>query len=97
AYTPSEIYACWKAGARMVKVFPASALSPSYIKDVMAPLNDLELMPTGGVTKDNLKAYLNAGAKAFGMGGYLFDRAIIEKKDWQGLAGQLRTFKMALD
>lgn len=96
AYTPSEIYACWKAGARMVKVFPASALSPSYIKDVLAPLNNLELMPTGGVTKDNVKAYLDSGAMAFGMGGYLFQQGFIKNKDWKGLGFHLRAFKEEL-
>lgn len=89
AYTPTEIYQAWKAGARMVKVFPARNLGPTYIKDVLAPLDELALMPTGGVNLDNFDAYLNAGAKAFGMGGLLFDKGLIEKEDWLALENRL--------
>ncbi len=93
AYSPTEIFNAAKAGARMVKVFPASTLGPKYIKDVLAPLNDLELMPTGGVTTANVPEYLKAGAKAFGMGGFLFNDALIEKEDWEGLERHLKEFK----
>jgi len=93
AYSPTEIYQAAKAGARMVKVFPARGLGPTYIKDVLAPLDDLELMPTGGVNLDNIEAFLAAGAKAFGMGGNLFNPSLIEKKDWEGLALHFRQFK----
>lgn len=96
AYTPSEIYSCWEAGARMVKVFPARALGPSYISDVMAPLEQLELMPTGGVTLENIQAFKNAGARAYGMGGYLFKDSFIQTKNWEMLATHLGNFKKAL-
>src|SRR5688572_3220728 len=49
AYTPTEIVAAWNYGADVVKVFPARALGPSYIKDVLAALPHLRLMPTGGI------------------------------------------------
>ncbi len=96
AYTPTEIYNCWKAGARMVKVFPSRNLGPEYIKDVLAPLNSLELMPTGGVTMENVQAYKDSGAKAFGMGGYLFKEVLIREKKWDALAEHFRAFKKAL-
>ncbi|MEM9885765.1 MAG: bifunctional 4-hydroxy-2-oxoglutarate aldolase/2-dehydro-3-deoxy-phosphogluconate aldolase [Bacteroidota bacterium] len=95
AYTPTEIYQAWQAGARMVKVFPARDLGPTYIKDVLAPLDQLELMPTGGVTLENLEAYLEAGAKAFGMGGYLFDQALIEQENWEALRQHFDVFRKA--
>lgn len=91
AYTPTEIYQAWEAGARMVKLFPASELGPSYVKNVLAPLDQIELMPTGGVSLNNLAAYKKAGAKAFGMGGLLFDKALIEADDWEGLRVKLTT------
>ena len=52
-FTPTEILEAWDAGADIVKVFPATALGPGYIKDVRAPLPQVKLMPTGGVTLDN--------------------------------------------
>ena len=52
-FTPTEILDAWDAGADIVKVFPATALGPGYIKDVRAPLPQVKLMPTGGVTLDN--------------------------------------------
>lgn len=97
ASTPTEIHAAWRAGARMVKVFPARSLGPAYIRDVLAPLDPIELMPTGGVTLSNMGEFLQAGAKAFGMGNELFDTAMIEQEDWDGLALHLSKFKKYLD
>lgn len=96
AYTPTEIYQAWNAGARMVKLFPAGDLGPSYVKNVLAPLDQIELMPTGGVSLANIADYKKAGAKAFGIGGLLFDKALIEAADWKGLAAQLKTVFTAI-
>ncbi|MEO6633489.1 MAG: bifunctional 4-hydroxy-2-oxoglutarate aldolase/2-dehydro-3-deoxy-phosphogluconate aldolase [Mucilaginibacter sp.] len=85
AYTPSEIYKAWHLGASMVKVFPATALGPQYIKEVLAPLNYLKLLPTGGINFENFTSYLAAGAKGVGMGGHLFPADIIQNKDWDAL------------
>lgn len=90
AYTPTEIYHAWVAGARMVKLFPAGDLGPSYVKNVLAPLDQIEIMPTGGVSLDNIADYKKAGAKAFGMGGLLFDKALIAEEDWEGLTNKLK-------
>ncbi|MEM0994517.1 MAG: bifunctional 4-hydroxy-2-oxoglutarate aldolase/2-dehydro-3-deoxy-phosphogluconate aldolase, partial [Bacteroidota bacterium] len=96
AYTPTEIYQAWRAGASMVKVFPARDLGPNYIADVLAPLDEMQLMPTGGVTKENIATYLKAGAKAFGMGGYLFNQQLIEAADWGKLRTHFDDFKRLL-
>ncbi|MEM6966612.1 MAG: bifunctional 4-hydroxy-2-oxoglutarate aldolase/2-dehydro-3-deoxy-phosphogluconate aldolase [Bacteroidota bacterium] len=93
AYSPSEIYVAWKEGARMVKVFPARNLGVDYIRDVLAPLDDLELLPTGGVTLENIQQYLRAGAKGFGLGGNLFNHQMIQDKNWEALAGHFEAFK----
>lgn len=66
-YTPTEIYEAYLAGAKMIKVFPAGQLGAAYIKDVLAPMDDLVLLPTGGVNPDNIRAYLNSGAQAVGI------------------------------
>src|SRR5690606_18081736 len=71
AYTPTEIYKAWSLGASMVKVFPASKLGPDYIKEVLAPLQQIHLMPTGGVGLENMEAFYKAGAKGFGIGSQL--------------------------
>ena len=91
AYTPTEIYQAWRAGARMVKLFPANDLGPAYVKNVLAPLDEIEIMPTGGVNLENMTAYKIAGAKAFGLGGLLFDKTLIEAEDWVGLTTKLKT------
>lgn len=91
AYTPTEIYQAWTAGARMVKLFPASDLGPTYVKNVVAPLDQIEIMPTGGVSLNNIAAYKKAGAKAFGLGSLLFDKKLIQAEDWDGLTAKLKT------
>jgi 2-dehydro-3-deoxyphosphogluconate aldolase / (4S)-4-hydroxy-2-oxoglutarate aldolase len=97
AFTPTEIYRAWSAGARMVKLFPAGLLGPSYIKDVLAPLNQVEIMPTGGVSIENISDYRNAGVKAFGMGSLLFNKDLINRGDWEGLKEHLIKVKESIE
>jgi len=85
AYTPTEIYSAWQMGASAVKVFPASLLGPTYIREVLAPLNDIKLLPTGGVSAGNIRSYFEAGAVGVGMGSSLFEKNLIEEKDWDAL------------
>jgi len=76
-FTPTEILDAWDAGADIVKVFPATALGPSYLKDVRAPLPQVKLMPTGGVTVENAGDWIRAGAVAVGVGTSLLDSEAI--------------------
>jgi len=69
AYTATEIYQAYKNGADIVKVFPAT--SPSYLKDIGGPLPQIPLLPTGGVTLENIKDFKKAGAVGFGIGSAL--------------------------
>lgn len=85
AFTPTEIYKAWAYGASMVKIFPATKLGAEYIKEVKAPLNDLKLLPTGGVGLENMLDFLKAGANGFGIGGQLFDKKLIQTQNWEGL------------
>ena len=85
AYTPTEIYKAWSLGASMVKVFPASKLGPDYIKEVLAPLNHIKLMPTGGISLDNMKVFMKAGAQGFGIGSQLIPKHLVENEDWEAL------------
>jgi 2-dehydro-3-deoxyphosphogluconate aldolase/(4S)-4-hydroxy-2-oxoglutarate aldolase len=92
AFTPTEIYNAWSLGATMVKIFPNSVLGPGYIKDVKAPLNQIKLVPTGGVSLDNILDYKKAGADGYGMGSHLFDKKLIQEKDWDGLKTHFSEF-----
>jgi 2-dehydro-3-deoxyphosphogluconate aldolase/(4S)-4-hydroxy-2-oxoglutarate aldolase len=71
AYTPTEIMAAWRLGARLIKVFPASVGGPDYIKAIRAPLSQVAMVATGGIEIADVSAYLAAGAAAVGMGGAL--------------------------
>lgn len=71
AFTPTEILAAWRAGASAIKVFPASALGPSFFKNVGGPFPDIPLMPTGGVSLDSVGDWIRAGAIGVGLGGPL--------------------------
>ena len=69
AYTPTEIFTAYKNGADIIKIFPAQ--TPGYLKQVLAPLNQVLLMPTGGIDVNNIGAYKKAGACSFGIGSSL--------------------------
>jgi 2-dehydro-3-deoxyphosphogluconate aldolase/(4S)-4-hydroxy-2-oxoglutarate aldolase len=77
-FSPTEILDAYEYGADIVKVFPATALGPQFIKDIRAPLPQLKLMPTGGVTLDNAGDWIRAGAVVVGVGSALLDAAAIE-------------------
>jgi 2-dehydro-3-deoxyphosphogluconate aldolase/(4S)-4-hydroxy-2-oxoglutarate aldolase len=96
ALTPTEIVAAWNAGASVVKVFPARAFGPAYLKDVLAPLPHLKLMPTGGVDLENIGSYLKNGAFAVGLGSNLVDERLIAARDWAGLAAKASAFVEAV-
>jgi 2-dehydro-3-deoxyphosphogluconate aldolase/(4S)-4-hydroxy-2-oxoglutarate aldolase len=92
AYTPTEIYQAWELGADMVKVYPATALGPDYIRDVKAPLNKIKLLPTGGISLGNIEAFMKAGADGLGIGGQLFDKQLIKNQDWDGLLEHFKQY-----
>jgi 2-dehydro-3-deoxyphosphogluconate aldolase / (4S)-4-hydroxy-2-oxoglutarate aldolase len=85
AFTPTEILAAWRAGATLVKVFPAGQLGPGYIKDVLAPLPDIRLVPTGGVNLDTCAAFLAAGAYTVAIGSQLVSKELVYKQDWKAV------------
>lgn len=68
AFTPTEVEAAWQAGAAMVKLFPASLGGPRYVRELLAPLRDLPILATGGVSSENAAEFLRAGAVAVGVG-----------------------------
>ena len=78
ALTPTEVLTAWKAGADVVKVFPCGALGgASYIKSLKAPLPQMEMIPTGGVSVKTAADFIKAGAMALGVGADLADTKAI--------------------
>ncbi|MCX6058856.1 MAG: bifunctional 4-hydroxy-2-oxoglutarate aldolase/2-dehydro-3-deoxy-phosphogluconate aldolase [Chloroflexi bacterium] len=75
--TPTELLEAHEAGAELLKVFPAQLGGPKFIKDVLAPMPFLKLVPTGGVSPENARDYLAAGAVAVGIGGNLVSNKLV--------------------
>lgn len=92
ALTPTEILTAWETGADFVKVFPANLGGPAYIKDLLAPLPQLKLIPSGGVNEANAAAFIKAGAVGVAVGGDLVHRASIESGAWDELTARARRF-----
>ena len=71
AMTPREMALAWASGATFVKLFPASAVGPAFIREIRGPLPQLQIIPTGGVDATNAGAFLESGAVAVGIGSAL--------------------------
>ncbi len=79
ALTPTEVITAWRAGADYVKIFPCSAVGGApYLKALLAPFPELQLIPTGGVTLQTAADFLKAGARALGVGTDLVNPKAIE-------------------
>jgi 2-dehydro-3-deoxyphosphogluconate aldolase / (4S)-4-hydroxy-2-oxoglutarate aldolase len=78
ALTPTEVITAWRAGADYVKIFPCSAMGgASYLKSLLAPFPDVNLIPTGGVTLQTAADFIKAGARALGVGADLVNAGAI--------------------
>jgi len=86
AFTPTEILTAWEAGADAVKVFPATKLGPEFFKDVLGPLPQVRLTPTGGVNLQTTPQFIKAGAAFVGVGTALVDKKMVAEKRWDDLA-----------
>jgi 2-dehydro-3-deoxyphosphogluconate aldolase / (4S)-4-hydroxy-2-oxoglutarate aldolase len=93
ALTPTEIVTAWEAGADCVKVFPCGALGgPKYIKALKAPLPQIEMVPTGGVSLENTADFLRAGAAAVAVGAELIDAKTIGEGRYEVFEERARKF-----
>src|SRR6266571_5668649 len=90
AFTPTEILEAWRAGASLVKLFPAASLGPDFIRDVLAPLPFLRLVPSGGVTLENAAEWIRAGAAAVSVGGALLRAALLGHESAAELTARAR-------
>ena len=91
AMTPTELLEAWRAGASLVKLFPASALGPRYLREVLAPLPFLRVVPSGGVSLENAGEWIRAGAAAVSIGSALVSDALVRDESWAELTARART------
>ena len=96
AMTPTEILRAWTAGADLVKVFPSGPLGPGFLREVMAPLPHVKLMPTGGIDAANVGEWFKAGAVCVGAGAALVTKESVAKRDWGAITERARTFARAV-
>ncbi len=91
ALSPTEIITAFSYGAKTVKVFPIQAVGGvTYLKNILAPLPHLPLIPTGGVTINNASDYIKAGAIAIGLASDLFPPDLVMKEDWEEIIHRAR-------
>lgn len=89
ALSPTEIVTAWQAGASCVKIYPISSVGgATYITSLQGPLGEIPLIPTGGVTLENAKEFIKAGAIAVGLSGKLFPKDLIIAQNWEAIARQ---------
>jgi len=92
AFTPTEIVHAWRLGASLVKVFPVGPVGPRYLRDVLAPLTHIPLVPTGGVTLENAAEFVKAGARALGLGSDLVAPKAVAARDFASITDRARRF-----
>ena len=93
ALTPTEVVRAWKAGADAVKVFPAGAVGgASYLRALKAPLPQIELIPTGGVSLKTAADFIRAGAMALGVGADLVDTKALREGNSELITERARQF-----
>jgi len=95
-FSPTEILTAWEAGADVVKVFPATALGPTFFRDIHGPLPQVRLMPTGGVTRENAGDWIRAGAVAIGAGTALVDAKAVAERRFDLITENARHFIQAV-
>jgi 2-dehydro-3-deoxyphosphogluconate aldolase/(4S)-4-hydroxy-2-oxoglutarate aldolase len=90
ALTPRELLEASRAGASHIKLFPASLVGPRYVREVLAPLPFLRIIPSGGVSADNAADWIRAGAVAVSAGSMLVSPALVADQAWSQLTARAR-------
>lgn len=82
AFTPTEILKAFEDGGDIIKVFPASSLGPSYIRDIKGPLPQIPMLATGGINLDNIVSYLKNGSSGVGLGSSLVNSKLTVDEEY---------------
>jgi len=96
AYTPTEALLGHESGADFIKIFPADQTGPAYIRNLLAPLPMLRIIPTGGVTVETAASFIQAGCAALAAGSSLASKEILKNNDWKKLAALAAAFVEAV-
>lgn len=96
AYTPSEIVTAHHSGADFVKLFPIGEQGPAYIKSIKSPLSHIKLLAVGGITENNINAFLSAGAVGVGIGGTLINKEWIAKGEFHKITALAKRLVSAI-
>jgi 2-dehydro-3-deoxyphosphogluconate aldolase/(4S)-4-hydroxy-2-oxoglutarate aldolase len=96
AFTPTEALLGYESGADFIKLFPADQLGPAYVRNILAPLPMLQIMPTGGVTPEIAAEYLKAGAVGVGAGSTLVTKEALAKGDYAAITKRAAEFVAAM-
>jgi len=97
AFTTTEIWAAWRLGAAMVKVFPAKNLGIEFINALKGPMPHIKLLPTGGIDIGNATDFLKAGASGLGVSEGLFKKEFIKNRQWEVLGKHFKEFKKRIE
>jgi len=93
-FTPTEIVSAWQQGAKVVKVFPINSLGGAqYIKYLQGPLSQIALIPSGGITIDNARTMIDAGAIAVGISSSLFPQDMIASQNWSAISARTKNLR----
>ncbi|HXG97648.1 MAG TPA: bifunctional 4-hydroxy-2-oxoglutarate aldolase/2-dehydro-3-deoxy-phosphogluconate aldolase [Gemmatimonadales bacterium] len=97
ALTPTEVFEAFRAGGDLVKVFPAQSVGgAAYLRALRGPFPDIPLVPTGGVTLENLAAMFQAGAVAVGVGTELISKDALDRRDYAAIGALAKQFVAAV-
>mgnify|MGYP001827395443 CR=1 FL=1 len=97
ALTPSEVMKAWELGSDVVKLFPGSLGGPGYMKSLKGPFPEIPMMPTGGVSKENIKDWFAAGAFAVGAGSNLCPKALALSGEFDQITKIAREYVQAIN
>jgi 2-dehydro-3-deoxyphosphogluconate aldolase/(4S)-4-hydroxy-2-oxoglutarate aldolase len=92
ALSPTEILTAWRAGAPLVKLFPAGSVGADYVKDIRGPMREIPLLLTGGITLENASGFFSAGAWGIGIGSALVDSGLVARGEFAEIERRAREF-----
>jgi 2-dehydro-3-deoxyphosphogluconate aldolase/(4S)-4-hydroxy-2-oxoglutarate aldolase len=91
-FSPSEVFAAYRMGVDIIKIFPGSLAGPRYIKDLRGPFPDIPFMPTGGVDIDNVGEWFKVGVVAVGAGSSLCPKQLVLNGEFRRITEIARKF-----
>ncbi|HAF60703.1 MAG TPA: 2-dehydro-3-deoxyphosphogluconate aldolase [Anaerolineaceae bacterium] len=97
ALTPTEIVQAYQCGSDIVKVFPGSLVGPGYIKALKGPFPEIPVMPTGGVSIDNISDWFATGVVAVGVGSELCPSSLVKENKWDEIKDRAKSFVKAVE